>query len=64
VGGRDLSLFLYRSDKPIAATRHRGDDPLPAATVPDGLPYQPETLIQRRLAYILLRPEILEEFCL
>ena len=60
----DLSLFLYRSDKLIAATRHRSDDPLLGATVIDGFTHQHETLTQRRLAYILLRPEILEEFCL
>jgi hypothetical protein len=64
VAGGELSLLLYRSDELIAATSHRGDDPLPAATIPDGFTHQPETLTQRRLGYILLGPEILDEFCL
>jgi hypothetical protein len=64
VARRALCLLLYRSDEAIAATGHRGDDPLPATTVPDSVTYQPETLTQCRLAYILLRPERLEDLCL
>ena len=59
-----LSLFLYRRDKPIAAPMHRLDDLLLTTTIPNGLAHEHETLTQDRLAHILLRPELLEEFFL
>src|SRR5262249_43489803 len=62
-GGR-LCPFLYRRDEPIAAPTHRLDDPLLTATVPNGPAHEHETLTQDRLAHILLRPELLEEFFL
>jgi len=43
---------------------HRLDDPLLTATIPNGLAHEHETLTQDRLAYILLRPELLEELFL
>jgi hypothetical protein len=64
MAGKGLNLFLYYGDEPIAATRHRFDDLLPAATVPNGFPHQPETLTQGRPARILLGPELRQEFFL
>jgi hypothetical protein len=62
VAKRALYLFLYRSNEPIATTRHCLDDPLPTALVPNSFTQHHETLAQRLLAYTLLRPEMSTEF--